>query len=122
MSFVHGANDNSGVSQSSISLDAWADLIFNLRSSRAALFGADLFNDPAWDIILLLGREGHVDGLPLEAIASRLGRSEDSTRRWLQILVSRGHLEVSAALDYKLGPTARNGLFKIAAQGAISNA
>lgn len=103
------------------SLDAWADLVLHIRQHRAATFGADLFNDPAWDIILLLGREANAPGLSLQAISTQIGRSEESVRRWLAILIERGHVEGLEQQAYRLASHARKGLSEIAVVGANPN-
>jgi hypothetical protein len=107
------------LTQTDISLEAWADFVMHIRQHRAATFGSDLFGDPAWDIILLLGREINATGLSLQDISIQLGRSEESSRRWLEILLGRGHLEEPQQHIYRLASRARQGLSEIAAAGAI---
>ena len=114
--------DDPRLTQPAFSLNAWADLVLNFRKRRATIFGADLFNDPAWDIILLLVREMNAPGLPLQEISAQIERSEESTRRWLNILIEHGHVEAREQRIYRLASLARKGLSQIAIAGSIQNA
>lgn len=114
--------DEPRLTQQALSLDAWADVVMYLRQNRAAIFGADLFNDPAWDIILLLARRTNASGLALPVISAQIDRSAESTRRWLSILIERGHVEAREPQVYRLTSLARTGLSRIAIAGSIQNA
>lgn len=65
------------------------DLVLRIRRSRADVFGAGLFSDPAWDILLQLcaatlgGRR-----LSLRDVATDVPRS--TLARWAAVLEDRG--------------------------------
>jgi hypothetical protein len=108
--------------QSAASIDAWADLAKHLRRRRSSIFGADLFNDPAWDIILLLAHSSNSSGLTLSIISAQIDRSEESSRRWLEILVERGHVEKDGPKTYRLAAITRHGLTQLIPSGNIESA
>lgn len=64
--------------------------VFMRRQTRALLFGADLFSDPAWDILLLLFTQpARRTYLPTGEI-SLAGLPKTTTLRWLEVLEGRG--------------------------------
>ncbi|MFT4027716.1 MAG: hypothetical protein QM676_13065 [Novosphingobium sp.] len=65
-----------------------------LRTRRAEFFDAELFSDPAWDILLLLASEPHRTGISVAEVAESLGYPPSVTGRWLKILGSKGEVEV----------------------------
>lgn len=64
-----------------------AEAIYGSRRSRTETMPADLFGEPAWDILLALflcaARDRDADA---EALRTSLGLSRDSFVRWLAIL------------------------------------
>lgn len=93
------------------SLEGWVDFAFRMRARRKALFGEDLFSDPAWEIILCLGRTG--SAIRLEEIAEQIGLSGQTTRRWLALLSDRGHVHQPKANEFALTLAARMTLPKM---------
>lgn len=74
------------------SLLALARKIYALRRKRAAIFGeADLFGEPAWDILLDL-YIAHGEGKPVSVSSACIGSAAPSTTglRWLGVLVDVG--------------------------------
>lgn len=66
--------------------------LYALRRKRAAIFGeADLFGEPAWDILLDL-YIAHGEGKPVSVSSACIGSAAPSTTglRWLGILVDVG--------------------------------
>lgn len=63
----------------------------NLRKNREVLFSADLFSDPAWDIILHLA-EGEFIGnkLTVSEVCEGSQVPHTTALRWINTLVSRG--------------------------------
>jgi hypothetical protein len=79
------------VESSDTELAAVAQKYLRMRRKRADLFGADLFADPAWEILLDLfaaGIEGRVVSITSACIAS--GVPTTTALRWIALLVSRG--------------------------------
>lgn len=95
------------------SFDGWISLALRMRDRRKAIFGSDLFQDPAWEIILFLGLDANIDGANLETIAVESGLSAETTRRWLAILADRGHVKRCSSSRFKLSMEARSRLPKI---------
>lgn len=95
------------------SYDGWIELVFRMRDRRNAIFGSDLFGDPAWEILLVLGLDANIAGSSVGAIAEASGISLEATRRWLAILISRGHVECHDQINFQLTEQARAGLPKI---------
>ena len=89
---AQAAHNGDGHSASSdTELAAKAQKYLRMRRKRADLFGADLFADPAWDIMLDLfaaGIEGRVVSITSACIAS--GVPTTTALRWVALLVSRG--------------------------------
>lgn len=81
------------LSDSGIDLDAWLNLANIMRERRNRLLGADMFHDPSWAIVLVLGRDVHADGVALDQIARDSGSSPQITARWLDIMIARGLVE-----------------------------
>lgn len=79
-----------------------------LRTRRGEFFDADLFSDPAWDILLMLANEPQRSGLAAVEIADSLGYPRSVTDRWLKILVSKGQVKVIAE------NSAGNSLYRLA--------
>lgn len=96
-----------------IALDACAALILDLRQRRTAELGADLFTDPAWDILLVLARRGATGGAPKRELAKEIGGSDEAVRRWTDVLVGRGHIEGCAGDSYRLTDNGRSALSRI---------
>lgn len=74
------------------SLLALARKLYALRRKRAAIFGhADLFGEPAWDILLDL-YIAHGEGKPVSVSSACIGSAAPSTTglRWLGVLVDVG--------------------------------
>lgn len=66
---------------------------FLTRRLRRELFDADLFGEPAWDILLLLYPASPSSGLQLAELAEELRAPVSIIKRWLAVLESRGLVE-----------------------------
>lgn len=72
-------------------LASWALMA---RRMREEVIGADLFSDPAWDILLdLYAARDRGDRVQSTSIASMAGVPASTGRRWAKRLVDRGLLE-----------------------------
>ena len=87
-------------------LSIWVSGILAMRQRRKDTFGADLFSDQSWDLILLLAIAS-AEGMTRSELASACERSDEMTRRWLGILMERNLTEESVALRYRLTANAR---------------
>jgi DNA-binding MarR family transcriptional regulator len=88
-----GASGNGGRNDepSDAELAVVAQKYLRMRQKRANFFGADVFADPAWEILLDLyaaGVEGRVVSITSACIAS--GVPTTTALRWITLLVSRG--------------------------------
>jgi DNA-binding MarR family transcriptional regulator len=88
-----GASGNDGRHDdpSDAELAVVAQKYLRMRQKRANFFGADVFADPAWEILLDLyaaGVEGRVVSITSACIAS--GVPTTTALRWITLLVSRG--------------------------------
>lgn len=111
-------------SESRPSDNLFKDLI-KARRARAEFFGAHLFNDPAWDILL----ETYVSDLDEEPllISTLLYNSlvpATSMLRWIKVLVSEGWVETSKddlqapQVIVKLSNTGRRAMWRYLAANA----
>jgi DNA-binding IclR family transcriptional regulator len=66
-----------------------------LRTRRREFFDAELFSDPAWDILLMLANAPERTGFGVAQIADSLGHPLSVTDRWLKILASKGQVEIA---------------------------
>lgn len=82
-------------------LESWARGVLAFRQRRANQFGSDLFGGNAWDLLLHLAIAPPA-GLTHSELAAKIKRSDDGTRRWLDVLVHRGLVEESLDLRYSL--------------------
>lgn len=69
-----------------------AERLFEERRSRAQIFeDADLFREPAWDILLYLFQShSHGRGVKIDTIPMVLGMAATVTLRWLEVLEAKG--------------------------------
>lgn len=72
-----------------------AEEIMRMRQARNQQLPADLFGEPAWDILLLLYRGG-MSPCVADNIAAALGAPGSTVGRWIAALVSRGLVRRSA--------------------------
>lgn len=71
-----------------------AIVIRNSLNERRHFFGADLFGDPAWDVILsLYCAEGRGEQLSVTALGQSAGLPQSTVSRWLPELVRKGLVE-----------------------------
>lgn len=82
-------------------LNMWVRGILAMRKRRSASFGADLFSDQSWDLILLLAI-APAAGMTRSELASVCERSDEITRRWLGILIERNFVEEAEDLRCRL--------------------
>lgn len=78
------------------SLQITLSLTRTMRERRNQFFDAELFSDPAWDILLLLASESQRDGFTGAEIAATLGYPPSIAERWLKILVGKGQVWTSS--------------------------
>ena len=57
------------------------------RRRRGAIFGAGLFGEPAWDILLVLYTERHAHRHSVGSLAKLAGLSPSTALRWIDALV-----------------------------------
>ncbi len=87
-----------------------------MRTRRARYFDAELFGEPAWDIVLLLANESSGSAFSVDQIAATFGYSPSVVERWLGILETRGQVASTGAPDrrlYRLTPAARRALTEL---------
>lgn len=85
------------------------------RHARGEMLGADLFGEPAWDMLLhLFVAYESGDHLKASALAAAAPVSPSSAERWLRVLEHAGHIvrigdaaDRDAAYIYLVGETAR---------------
>jgi DNA-binding MarR family transcriptional regulator len=66
-----------------------------MRQARNEQLPADLFGEPAWDILLLLYRDG-MSPCGGDGIAAAIGAPATTVARWVAALASRGFVRRSA--------------------------
>lgn len=67
-----------------------------LRRGREAIFGKDLFSDPAWDILLELHATNLASrSMGLSELARAIGTPHLTTNRWVSALESSGFVQRS---------------------------
>lgn len=88
--------------------------LLSLRRARAAVFGNDLFSDPAWDILLEL-YAAHLGArdMSLSELAQAIETPHSTTARWITALDERGLLK--STIDPKNPAGVR---IQLTAQGA----
>ncbi len=94
-------------------VNSWLDFARSTREMRSKIYGADLFSDPAWDIMLYLGGDARTGGADFDEVRRAVGLSFDLTRRWLAILVEHGHVEELGAKRFRMTRSARQSLPRI---------
>lgn len=72
-----------------------AEDIRRMRKARNQILPADLFGEPAWDILLLLYRDG-MSPCSADDIAAALGTPSSTVGRWVGALARRGFVRSSA--------------------------
>jgi hypothetical protein len=82
-------------------LEKWAWGVIAFRQRRVERFGLDLFGGNAWDLLLHL-LIAPPAGLTRSELAVKIKRSDEGTRRWLDVLIHRGLVEESLDLRYHL--------------------
>lgn len=90
-------------------LEQWARGVLALRQRRAKQFGSDLFPSNAWDLLLHLAIAPPA-GRTRDELAMRAGCTDEGARLWLKVLVSRGLVEESLDLRYRLTAAGFEGL------------
>jgi DNA-binding MarR family transcriptional regulator len=89
----HGTGSGSGTHDDPRLLRAMAMAIYGSRITRADEFGADLFVDPAWDILSVLYLHTPEGGdMGIEDVCIELGMPLATALRWLSVLAERGHV------------------------------
>lgn len=72
-------------------LAAW---LLIARRLREEIFGADLFSDPAWDILLdVYAGHGRGERIQISSLAPMSGVPSSTARRWAHKLIDLGLLE-----------------------------
>ena len=87
----------SGLLQASLSVHITEDHVqslLTLRRGREELFGAELFSDPAWDIVLeLYGARLGGHSVRRSDLARSLKAPRSAITRWVAALIEAGHVE-----------------------------
>lgn len=82
---------NSG---SASTLHEIAGRIWESRQERRNFFPSDLFNDPAWDTVLVLYcAEGRGERLSVTALGHSIGLAQTTALRWIGLLTDAGLVE-----------------------------
>ena len=80
-----------GRSNDQPTIAVWADRVRNMRMRRNDLFGAPLFRDPAWDMLLdLLQAEISQLRVPVSSLCIAAAVPATTALRWLKTLVQEG--------------------------------
>lgn len=94
------------------------------RRGREAIFGKDLFSDPAWDILLEL-YAAHLAArtIYLSEIGTAIGAPGFTATRWVSALENRGFVTVDRSTSPKnaqltLTPESLAGMNRLASQWA----
>jgi hypothetical protein len=90
--------------------------VMTLRRQRSKHINASLFGEPAWDMLLALF-SNHLaqTDLTIEQVCQTGGPFETTTRRWFDILVTRGLVEVAGN-----GIDERQNLARLTERGMIA--
>lgn len=102
--------DEMGSRETSQPEGEWLERAIRIRNKRIALFGADVFMDPAWDILLFLARREDAIGATFHQIATAVRFSPETVCRWLRVLIDRQHVEQVSAEVFRLTESSRKGL------------
>lgn len=71
-----------------------AEKIYRLRRKREKLFSADIFSDPAWDILLdLYISENSGKEISITSACLAAGVPASTGLRWITILIQNGYVE-----------------------------
>jgi DNA-binding MarR family transcriptional regulator len=91
------ASDRSGEVGERTRLAQFATKVFYARTQRAGIFGAGMFGEPAWDMLLalyMLGSEG--PRLSIGHLMQLSGTAQSTGLRWLQFLEDQKLVERKA--------------------------
>lgn len=70
--------------------------IYDDRRRRSALFGPQMFGEPAWEMLLILYLEEGGERLTQARLAELSGTSRSGAFRWISFLEGRGFIEREA--------------------------
>lgn len=94
-----------------------AQAVISMRRRREALFGAEYFSDPAWDMLLnLYFAELRGQRTQVKSVGVNAGIPATTALRWIALLEQRGMIEREAdprdrrRILIKLSPEARAGV------------
>lgn len=74
--------------------------VLHMRRARSAVFGEDLFTDPAWDILLELFASELADrDMSVLDLANAIQIPVSTTARWIGILKERGLINSDLGTD-----------------------
>jgi hypothetical protein len=113
MGNLQTANQCTTSDPSELPLNDWLNLSGLVRERRNRLFGEDLFLDPAWAILLMLGKTCNYPGAKLQSLNAATGFPIESLRRWIAVLVDRGFVEMTGEDLFALSEDGRDRLGQV---------
>ncbi len=110
----HEAVDPSAAATAPTGADPFAsrlDLLLGLYEDRKAAFGAELFHNHRWDLLLRLAASPEAGAVPLRDLALPFRKTPRAVRRCLRDLTAAGLVEEAPAVDR------RRRAFRLTAEG-----
>lgn len=115
--FEFPSTDQDSESQVAIATAALANCVLEFRRERSRLMGADLFSDPAWEILLVIQALDPDDkGMSAADLLAEISPGPGTMNRWLCILIERKLIERREADDgetYHLSEMAKQTLISL---------
>ena len=85
-----GAPDAEVFDGEELKLEQRARRLLENRRKRIAIFGAQMFAEPAWDMLLLLFLSGRGRRQTQSSLCELSGASRSTAMRWIEFLAGRG--------------------------------
>ena len=85
-----GAPDAEVPDGEELKLEQRARRLLENRRKRVAIFGAQMFAEPAWDMLLLLFLSGRGRRQTQSSLCELSGASRSTAMRWIEFLAGRG--------------------------------
>ena len=89
-SLESGAPDAEVPDGEELKLEQRARRLLENRRKRIAIFGAQMFAEPAWDMLLLLFLSGRGRRQTQSSLCELSGASRSTAMRWIEFLAGRG--------------------------------
>jgi DNA-binding MarR family transcriptional regulator len=88
-SFESGTRDSEVPDGEDLKLEQRARRLLESRRKRIAIFGAQMFAEPAWDMLLLLYLSGRGRRQTQSSLCELSGASRSTALRWIEFLAAR---------------------------------